>query len=66
MAAARPSAGDADHLSRIVADHKAQAPTIMASGCTTIMVVEAIFNCVEFIRREVVLGFYLKCHGEHP
>ena len=42
------------------------APTIMASGCTTIVVVEAIFNCVEFIRREVVLGFYLKGHGEHP
>jgi hypothetical protein len=38
----------------------------VASNCTTIVVIETNFNCVEFVRREVVPGFYLKGHGEHP
>jgi len=62
----RIASGDADHLSRIVADHKAQAPTIMASGCMTIVLVEAFFYRVDVIQREVVPWLYLKGHSEHP
>jgi hypothetical protein len=54
------ASSDADHLSNLVADYKAQALAIMAFGCMTIVVVEAIFNCVDLIRREIVPGFYVK------
>ncbi|MGB9318514.1 MAG: hypothetical protein WCB62_26365, partial [Pseudolabrys sp.] len=42
--------------------YKGQALAVVASGCITIVVVEAIFNCVDLIRGEVVPGFYLKGH----
>jgi hypothetical protein len=51
---------------RLVADYKAQALAIMASGCMTVMVDEAIINCVDLIRREVVPGFYVKGHVVGP
>ena len=38
------------HLSGIVANYKAQPSTIMASGCMTIVFVEAIFNRIDLIR----------------
>jgi hypothetical protein len=34
--------------------------------CSYIVFVKAYFNCVEFIRREVVPGFYLKGHIVRP
>lgn len=58
--------GDTDQVSRFVADYKAQASTITASGRMAIVVVEATFNCVDLIRGEVVPGFYLKCHIVGP
>jgi hypothetical protein len=45
---------------------KPKAPTIMASGCMTIVLVEAFFYRVDVIQREVVPWLYLKGHSEHP
>ncbi|MGA7739254.1 MAG: hypothetical protein WCB22_28025, partial [Pseudolabrys sp.] len=56
----------ADHLSHLVAHYKGQALAVVASGCITIVVVEAIFNCVDLIRGDVVPGFYLKGHIARP
>jgi hypothetical protein len=60
------ASSDANDLSGIVADHKAQTLAIVPPRCTAIMFVKAYFNCVEFIRREVVPGFYLKGHIVRP
>ena len=56
------ASGDADHLSHLVADYKAQALSITAPCRIAIVVVEAIFNCVDLIRGEVVPKLYLKGH----
>ena len=52
----RVASGDADDLSHLVADYEAQVLAIMASGCMTVVVVEAIFNCVDLSRRKVMPG----------
>jgi hypothetical protein len=49
--ARRLASDDADHLSCLVADCEAQTLAIMASGCMTIVVAKAIFNCVDVTRR---------------
>jgi hypothetical protein len=58
--------GDSDHLSHLVADYKAQTLAITASGCITIVLVKAIFNCANLIWGEVVSRFYLKGHIVRP
>src|SRR6201992_2409862 len=62
----RIAGNDADHLSHIIANYKAQTLAVIASCCTGIVVVEAIFNCVDLIRREVMPGFYLNGHTVDP
>src|SRR5262249_13842957 len=62
----RIASGDADHLSRLVADNEAQTSPIMASGGTAIVLVDAGFDGVDLIGREIVPRFYLMGHSVHP
>ena len=58
--------GDADHLSRLIADQKTQALSIAASGCIAVVIVEAILDRLDFIRGEVVPGLYPRVHIVRP
>lgn len=49
-ASPRIAGSRADHLSRVVANVKPQPLAIMASGRTTIVFVEAIFNRIDLVR----------------
>ena len=59
----RISSGDTNRASRLVSDHKAQSSTVIAPYCTLVVVVETFFNCIDFNRRKIMLGFY---KGGHP
>jgi hypothetical protein len=57
------SSGDSDRAFRLVSDHKAQSSAVIAPYCTSVVVVETFFNCIDFNRRKIVLGLY---KGGHP
>src|SRR6185312_8714764 len=58
----RIAGGDADDPSGFVADDKAQAPAVVSSGHSTIVLVETAFDRVDLIRRKVMLRFDLEVH----
>src|ERR1700681_2258720 len=56
------ASGDADHVSYLVVDYKAQPLAVIVSCCMTIVVVKTVFNCVDFNRRKIMPWFYSGGH----
>src|SRR5262249_5472867 len=59
--------GDTDRIAIVVANHEAHAPAVMPSGRRAIVLIQAVFNGVDFYRREVVARLWDRLHFDlHP